>query len=185
MAPNQDSEFVLGVASVDGALKEVKQNLSTSEMVVADVMSWPDIARVAVFDELLGNVDRHYENLVRRGPRDYIPIDNERIVFGEPFFSTGLASLKERRCDPNILANTITEGTDQLMRQRMLHIARHYVMTTLLVPPPAFEMLEQRCLAPTGITNRLIEALNERRAKLPALMQWHFQRGDLFQASMR
>jgi hypothetical protein len=43
-------------------------------MIEAEVMSWPDVARVAVFDELLGNDDRHINNLVRRGPRDFLPI---------------------------------------------------------------------------------------------------------------
>lgn len=185
MIGDANSDFVMGVASVDGAVKDVRQMLTSSDMIVADVMSWPDVARVAVFDELLGNDDRHIDNLIRRGPRDYVPIDNERILFGESWFNLDLSELQSRRCDPNILANTIAEGSDQVIRQRMLHIARDYLMKTVLIEPPCADVLERRCNAPMGVTERLISMLNIRRTKLPTLMQWHLRKGDLFQASMK
>ena len=185
MIAGLDSDFVLGVASVDCALKELKQVQSASAMVVAEVMSWPHAAHFAVFDELLGNSDRHIDNLIRRGPRDYIPIDNEQILFGEPWFGLDLSSLEDRRCDPNILANTIAEGSDQLIRQRMLQVASRYLMMTLLTEPRGAQVLERRCSAPAGVTGRLINMLNVRRTKLPMLMQWHLRKGDLFQASMK
>jgi hypothetical protein len=35
-----------------------KQVVNSSDMVVAEVMSWPQVAQLAVFDELLANDDR-------------------------------------------------------------------------------------------------------------------------------
>lgn len=184
MVSDPDSEFILAVASIDGTLKEIKQTLHSSEMLLADIMNWPYVAHVAVFDELLGNDDRNIGNLVRRGPHNYLMIDSERILFNEPWFDCDLTNFEGRPCDPNILADTIAEGSDQVARQRMLSIARQYVMTTLLSEPPGADILERRCGAPLGITGHLISMLNARRTRLPVLMQRHLRKGDLFQTSI-
>ncbi len=182
IAAESSSAFVLGVASIDGSYKEMKQKSSATAAKWADIMNWPHVARVAVFDELMGNDDRHLENLIRRGLHDYALIDNERILFGERWFDLDLITLQTRRCDANILADTIAEGTDEMMRQRMVHYAQHFVMATLLSVPEMSESLEQLCGARAGTTDRLVEMLNCRRHILPSLMQWHMQKGDLFQA---
>lgn len=183
MVGESSSEFVMGVASIDCARREIKQSVVRSEMVVAEVTSWPDVARWAVFDELMGNDDRHIDNLVRRGPRDYMPIDHERILFGDPWFGSTLQQLQTRSCDPNILANTIAEGADPQARQRMLQVAHDWMLKTVLEEPPKARTLERRCHAPEGITTQLVDMLNIRRSKLPPLMQWHLQKGDLFRVS--
>lgn len=146
-------------------------------------MNWPHVARVAVFDELVGNDDRHLENLIRRGRHDYTLIDNERILFGEPWFKLDLNELRMRRCDANVLADTISEGTDEIMRRRMLDVAQRLVMETSLHVPEVAQSMEQMCGASAGTTERLVEMLNRRRSLLPSLLQWHLQKGDLFQAS--
>lgn len=148
-------------------------------------MNWPHIARAAVFDELMGNDDRHVENLIRCGPHDYTLIDNERIVFGEPWFNLNLADLCGRNCDANVLADTISEGADVVMRRRMMDVAQRLVMDTMFATPDIAQNLEQKCCAPPGTTERLIEMLNRRRTLLPSLLQWHLQKGDLFRASTR
>jgi len=183
MAPDPSSRFVLGVASLDGTPKNIKQTISTSDAAWADLMNWPNVARLAVFDELMANDDRHLNNLIRRGPHDYLVIDNERILFGEHWFNRDLKPLQRRRCDANVLADTISETTDQDIRQRMMRIAQHFVMTTLLTVPEIADNLERLCGAPPGTTARLIEMLNDRRTFLPTLMQWHAQKGDMFRAS--
>jgi len=182
LVPDAHKRFVLGVASFDGTFKEAKQASSASAAKVADVMNWPHVARVAVFDELMGNDDRHLDNLVRRGPHDYALIDHERILFGEPWFGRDLSELRARHCDANILADTIAEGTDEVAQQRMMAIAQHFVIETLLVVPDVAARLEQLCLAPADTTQRLIVMLNERRTLLRMLMHYHFRKGDLFQA---
>jgi hypothetical protein len=180
MARDADCEYILGVASIDGAPGEMRQANTTSAVKVADLMNWPHVARLAVFDELLANDDRHLDNLIRRGPKDYLLIDNERILFGEPWFDLDLSTLRARRCDSNILADTIAEGADQVTRKRMIHLAQQFMLGTELEVPTAYENLEQICSAPKGITRRLIKMLNSRRALLPSLMQWHLRKGDLF-----
>ena len=183
MAAGSVSPYVLGVASVDGNLKALRQSGSSSAAVWADIMNWPPVARVAVFDELMGNDDRHLENLIRCGPHEYTIIDNERILFGEPWFTLDLNQLRTRRCDANVLADTIAEGTDEVMRQRMIHIAQRLVMETTLTVPTVATSIEHMCGAQSGTTARLVEMLNLRRSLLPTLMQWHMEKGDLFQAS--
>jgi len=182
MVPDDRYPFVLGVASFDGGFKDTKQSANRSAAAVADVMNWPQVARVAVFDELLGNDDRHLENLVRRGPHDYLTIDNERILFGEQWFGRDLARFRARPCDPNILADTIGEATDEVMKKRMMSVAQYFVSGTLLEVPDVAGRLEQLCSAPAGTTDRLVAMLNDRRALLQTLMHYHVRKGDLFQA---
>jgi hypothetical protein len=182
MAPGGRYPFVLGVASFDGSHKGIKQNILESPAQLADLLNWPHAARLAVFDELLGNDDRHLGNLVRCGPHDYLLIDNERILFGEPWFERDLTQLQTRYCDANALATTIAEATDEVMTQRMMSIAQHFVSQTLLVVPEIAARLEQISMAPVGVTTQLIDLLNDRRTRLRGLMHHHLRKGDLFQA---
>jgi hypothetical protein len=182
MAPRGHDPFVLGVASFDGAHKGTKQSTLESPAQLADLLNWPHTARLAVFDELLGNDDRHLGNLVRCGPHDYLLIDNERILFGEPWFQRDLTQLQTRHCDANALATTIAETTDEVMAQRMMSIAQHFVSQTVLVVPEIAARLEEISKAPEGTTARLIDLLNDRRTRLRGLMHYHLRRGDLFQA---
>jgi hypothetical protein len=182
MVPDDRYPFVLGVASFDGNAKDVTQSVLTSQAAEADVMNWQYAARTAVFDELMANDDRHLGNLVRRGPRDYVIIDNERILFGEQWFEQDLQPFRSRPCDSNILANTIASGTDELARQRIMTIAQHFVMQSVLVVPDLSYALEQLCKASTNTSVKLLEMLNGRRTLLRSLMHYHLRRGDLFQA---
>jgi len=183
MAPDPKSPFVLGVASVDSSAKALPQTTRASGAIWADIMNWPYVAHAAAFDELMGNDDRHIENLIRCGPRDYTLIDNERILFGEPWFNLDLNELRTRRCDANVLADTIAEGTDEVMRRRMMDIAQRMIIATPLTPPVIAERMEPMCNAPPGITDRLIEMPDSRRLILNTLLQWHLEKGDLFRAS--
>jgi|ERR1700733_2371628 hypothetical protein len=182
MVPDDRFPYVLGVASFDGSAKDVTQSVVPSEAVEADVMNWQYAARTAVFDELMANDDRHLGNLVRRGPHDYVLIDNERIVFGEQWFGHDLQPFRSRPCDSNILADTIASGTDELARQRLLMIAQNFVMQTILVVPDVALRLEQLCKAPANTSVKLLEMLNGRRTLLRSLMHYHLRKGDLFQA---
>jgi hypothetical protein len=183
MAPDSNSPFVLGIASVDGNAKALPQTARASGAIWADIMNWPYVAHSAVFDELVGNDDRHIENLIRCGPHNYTLIDNERILFGEPWFNLDLSELRNRRCEPNVLADTIAEGTDELVRRRMMDVAQRMITETVLTAPEIAQRMEQMCSAPAGITDYLIEMLNSRRLILKVLLQWHMQKGDLFRAS--
>jgi hypothetical protein len=184
MAPTLDP-FVLAVASVDANPGALTQRVGPTPMAWADVMNWPEIARVAAFDELMANDDRHISNLVRYGPNRYMLIDNERMLFGQPWFERDLQELKSRRCDPNVLADTIAEGTDEEARRRMMDVARRMMMGTMLQTPDVGPALESACHAPHGVTQSLVDLLNQRRVLLPSLLQWSFRRGDLFMGNTR
>ena len=183
MCPDRTSQFVLGVASIEGNNTAIRQGGGDFAAKWADLMNWPHIANVAVFDELLANDDRHIPNLIRCGPHEYSLIDNERILFGEQWFDRDLDGLVIRRCDANVIADTIAEGSDEIMRRRMLILAQGYVMQISLKAPAIHPGLESICNAPADTTKRLIEMLNQRRLHLQSLMQWHMQKGDLFQVS--
>jgi hypothetical protein len=185
MIGDPTSEFVTGVASLDVAVRGMTQTLKSSDAAIAEIMTWPEAARLAVFDELLANDDRHLENLVRQGPAKYIAIDNERILFGEPWFNMELSSFIGRSCQANVLAATIAEGPEQGMRQRMARIAQELILGTSFTVPEGADAFERRCSAPLGSTKRLIDMLNSRRIKLSSLMQWHLRKGDLFQESFK
>lgn len=178
-----NSQFILAVASVDVGAMNIHQRSSTTAYKWAEIMNWPHVAKLAVFDELVGNDDRHIDNLVRRGLNDYVPIDNERIVFGERWFAGDISGWRERRCDANILADAIAEGTDEVMRQRMISYAQYFIRETVFEVPDLSDRIERLCGAPEGSVSMLIDFLNSRRMILPYLMQWHMQKGDLFRAS--
>jgi hypothetical protein len=178
----EGSQFVMGVASVDGSSGEIRQRLRSSPTTWVDLMNWPEAARTAVFDELVANDDRHLDNLVRCGTHSFLLIDSERILFGEAWFGQDLSAYRTKRCEANALAATIAESTDEVARQRMQRHAEYYVRATPLVVPENSEALEKICHAPPGATQRLIELLNYRRTVLPSLMHWHLSRGDIFQA---
>lgn len=175
----RDSEYVLAVASVDGNPKRIRQLLGDSEAAWADIMNWPQVARASVFDELIGNGDRHVGNLVRCGLNDYLIIDNEHFLFGLDWL-TNSEDLRMRRCDANSLADSIAEGTDEVMRQRMVKLAQNFVLQMSFTVPPNAIGLETLCHVPQGTIARAMEILNARRVVLPTLMQWHMQKGQLF-----
>lgn len=177
------SQYILGVASVEHDHIPIRQTGSDCAALWADVMNWSHVANLAVFDELLGNDDRHIGNLLRCAPHDYLLIDNEGILFGEDWFHSDLTNFPSRRCDSNIIADSIAEGTDDVARMRMVTMAQRYVMQVQLQQPPIHARLEQLCRAPAGITMQLVHTLNTRRQHLPQLMQWHVSKGDLFKVS--
>ncbi len=185
MAGDASSDFVLGIASLDVSVRNIQQTFSRSDIAIAEVMNWPEVARLAVFDELVANDDRHLENLIRQGPARYMAVDNERILFGEPWFNLDLSVFDHRSCEANVLAATVAEGPDQLVRQRMARIAQQLILGTTLTVPVGADVLERRCSAPAGATARLIGMLNRRRLRLSGLMQWHLKKGDLFQESFK
>ena len=169
MTPDGGSGYVLGVASIDGHAKSLKQISTTSAYKWADLMNWPHIAHVAVFDDLMGNDDRHLDNLIRCGAHQYVLIDHERIMFGEPWFNLDIESMRTRRCDANALADAIAEGGDQVMKQRMLSLAQRYLRQTLLYVPEISSSIERICRVPSGTTDKLIRLLNDRRTVPPCV----------------
>jgi len=178
-----NSPLVLGVASIDGRAKSLKQIVENSPTTWQDVMNWQPIARVALFDEILGNDDRHVDNLIRVGQHEYILIDHERIVFALPWFETNVHELRAKRCDANALATTIAGGTDQVMRQRLIYTAHRFTQERMFEVPHDAEGLEKICGAPIGSASRIVSFFNARRVMLPTLMEWHMTKGDLFRAS--
>ena len=183
MSIDIDSTYILGVASIERKQQTIQQAGGDYAAKWADLMNWPHIAILAVFDELLGNDDRHISNLIRCGPQDYSPIDNERILFGEQWFENDLDEFISRRCDANIIADSIAECSDEVMRRRMIEVAQRFVMHLNLRAPENSISLERLCDAPTGTTDRLIAMLNKRRSNLQSLMLWHLRKGELFRMS--
>jgi hypothetical protein len=45
-----------------------------------DIVRWPDLAKTMAFDDIIANVDRHLNNLIRIGPSTYAVIDHGRLV---------------------------------------------------------------------------------------------------------
>ena len=176
----RSTEFLLGVASLQVDQVRIQTTLRHSHAVWADLIRWPSIATLAVYDELIGNDDRHISNLIRCGRHQYCVIDNERMLFGEQWFSAELDELTRRRCDPNKIANSISESTDDLLQRRMIAIAEKHARETRLEVPHVSSALESICRTPNATTMRLINMLNRRRMLLPHLMQWHKQKGELF-----
>lgn len=177
---NDGSTHVLAVASVDGNPKRIRQLFEDSQAAWADIMNWPQVARAAVYDELIGNGDRHVRNLVRCGLSDYVLIDHEHFLFDENWLVSNVDHLRTRRCDANALADSIAEGTDEVVRQRMIKLAQNYVLQKYFTAPINAQGLETLCHVQHGTIAQMVDILNARRLILPSLMQWHLEKGQLF-----
>lgn len=53
-----------------------------------DILRWPDLAKSMAFDDIIANVDRHLNNLIRIGPSTYAVIDHGRLVANDGNWTT-------------------------------------------------------------------------------------------------
>lgn len=51
-----------------------------AEAMKADLLQWPDHAKTLAFDDIIANLDRHMNNLLRTGESRYALIDHGRLV---------------------------------------------------------------------------------------------------------
>lgn len=180
----EGSQSVFGVASIDVCYKQLGQASRISDALINDLLYWDSCAKVAVFDELIANQDRHMSNMIRIGRHNYRVIDHEKMIFDDSWFvNASPLEYKGRNSSANALARTIANCTDELLRQKMKRTANEFLREIVLHPPSISEGLERVCHAPAGVTERLISMLNERRTHLPRLIQMYFQENSLFQAS--
>jgi len=175
------NECILGVGSLDGNPGQISQKVNAKH-VIPQLMSWRYVAAAAAFDELIGNGDRHLGNLLRTGPSEFVLIDQERMVFERNWLASGLDGLQDQRCDSNILATTVSEGPDELLRRRMMNCAQSLMSETLFAPAE-HDLAFAQVIGVEGRVLEFFDYLNERKRGLPFLMQWHLEKGDLFRTS--
>jgi hypothetical protein len=53
------------------------------ELMKADIRKWPDHVKTLAFDEVIANLDRHFNNLLRIGDSRYALIDHGRLVVAD------------------------------------------------------------------------------------------------------
>lgn len=58
-----------------------------AEAMKADVRAWSDHMKTLAFDDIIANVDRHMNNLLRTGESRYAVIDHGRLVTGDGHWS--------------------------------------------------------------------------------------------------
>lgn len=181
-----DSEWIAGVASVDADPKGVIQLIRSGpdRLLEAELHRWRHLAKVAVFDELILNVDRNRNNLHRIGKGQFILIDHVD-AFGGPDWK--LEDLEKRLKKPsakNDVANFIAESSNEDTKAQMLIIADHFARNLeitggfLDIDFLAFDRLYQ---LEDGTTQSIVDLLNRRRAILPEMLFYHLKAGQLFQ----
>lgn len=74
-----------------------------------DLRLWPDLAKALAFDDVIANVDRHMNNLLRIGKASYALIDHGRLVTPDGRWS--IADLvSDRECRNRLLENLFPDA---------------------------------------------------------------------------
>jgi hypothetical protein len=171
---SNDPEYIRGVASLDNVPHHLKQRHSDPN----ELMLWPYISESAVFDELMLNVDRTRDNLLRLGPRNYLLIDHEKILGGPDWTIESLGARIRMASRQNHIADFIVSNHNDITIRKMINIASEYAKDFQIPGQIAFEVSEM-----TGLTRsiliQVIELLNARAKLLPSLISHYLRQADM------
>lgn len=179
-----DSDWIAGVASVDLNPRRVIQLAAPTKLIISELLAWPHLAKAAVLDELVLNIDRNQGNLHRLGRNRFVLIDHEKAFAGPAWTLAKLMETLNIPSTHNDFANFIAECGDQDLRTQTLNVADDYAanleITEKLIRM-SFDTLDQTCSLRAGTTKEVVRLLNLRCRKLPQFMFHHIKLGELFQ----
>jgi hypothetical protein len=179
-----DSDWMAGVASVNLNPRRVVQLSLPTKLIVPELLAWPYLAKTAVIDELVVNVDRNRGNLHRLGKNQFVLIDHEKALGGPGWTLETLRVTLNNPSTHNDVANFVAECGDQDLRTRMLDAASDYA-TRLKITEDliqiGFDALDKTCGLQAGTTEEVVRLLNIRCKRLPQFMFHHVRLGQLFQ----
>jgi hypothetical protein len=175
-----DSEWIGGIASVDASPHGLLHlNTKLIPQLVADELRfWKFLVDLAVFDEIILNVDRTPHNLYRVGKQNYLLIDHAEALGGQGWDLSSLENKLKKPSNANYIAAFIAEETDaqtqNAMMAKSVDCAKNFRFTESLIKED-FVKLDQLCRLNPGTTKIIAEMLNERVSKLPELMFHHLR----------
>lgn len=172
--------YVAGIASLDANPHHVKQIVGDGPLLQADLLNWRHIATVAVFDELLCNIDRTRFNLIRIGEHEYAIIDHELILGGTSWTAEGLEVMLLNPSPANHLAELIASADDELVKRRMILTANDLISRVQLIPDIIEQDLESLCHLPSGTVDNLMRLLRVRINMIPDFLLEKLRVGQLF-----
>jgi hypothetical protein len=89
----------------------VQFNNTLTPIITKEICAWQQLSMTIFLDEQLANADRHCNNLLRLGPKDFAVIDHDRLVCEKPSDQDwSLQSLNPERLFENQLHSRIAGG---------------------------------------------------------------------------
>lgn len=175
-------EYICGISSVDSNVHKITQIYEDNKRFENELINWPKIAQVAVFDELVFNVDRTANNLIRVAKNDFILIDHEHVLGGTGWEYSKLDSLLTQPSPNNHLASLIATIDNEFITKKMLSIAQDHICKVNLTKD-VIDLslnLESFCHLDKGTIGYIFELLNKRKKRLPELIYHHIQSEQMF-----
>lgn len=111
---------------LDGKSAAVHAPSTDGTLLRDDIAAWEALPKTVALDENIAHVDRHYNNLIRLGRRNYAVIDNGRLVNG-----TGETWSRDMLLSHHLYRNRLSEHvwghapSDTLISE-MIDFARHH-----------------------------------------------------------
>lgn len=173
-----DSPFIAGIATLDANPHHVKQGVFPGPKLEHELLKWRHCAELSVFDELLWNVDRTYQNLLRIGSGDYVIIDHDRVLGGANWTPESLVEMMKQPSNANQLADLIVRSQDQVTLYRMLKIAEEYAKK-FQIPEALANTLAIQARIDHALARLIIDLLNHRIKNLPALLASYVRKQQL------
>lgn len=169
--------IISGIASLDANPHHLRQRIFPPRL-TEELVKWKYCAEVAVFDELLLNVDRTAQNLVRVAPHEFVIIDHDRVFGGTGWTIDSLRSKLERPTNANHLADLIIGAQDQIGVRRMFRIAHEYA-DDFRIPSTLADSLARESRTDRGVILQLISFINRRAKKLPQILSTYLRHQQL------
>lgn len=175
-------KYIRGVASIDSNPHKIKQLFDDMSIFETELLNWKQLAQVAVYDELMLNVDRTAYNMVRVNKNEYVIIDYEHVFGGVNWNIELLETQLTQPLNQNHLASLVTSSGNEFVSKRMMRVANEYISRIKLTKDILdFEYdLESFCHLDKGTIEHIFYLLTKRIEMLPELIHTHIQYGQLF-----
>lgn len=167
-------ECKLGVASVDANKIRFTGGDKALVKLENDLLSWPDLPMAAVFDELIINDDRNYQNILRVSDQKFKLIDHEQ-AFGRVNQTSNLEDVFSMPSKGNYLASLILNSEYELAKRRLYKAAKDIgekIQLLTEISDPSLIYLEKNKLE-DDYTDRMISLIKNRAQNLQELIHQH------------
>lgn len=176
----KDTQYISGIASIDSNPHHFTQLNYSNPKFANDLLNWRHIAKAAVFDELVVNIDRNNGNLIRVREHEYVLIDHHQILEGGQWNIDKLPEILQAPSMKNDLASFIAASTDEVLKRRMIKIANEGINIPVISDMPCLQHYERLCGWDIGAVERILELLEVRVMRLPEFIHFHLSTGQLF-----
>lgn len=146
-----------------------------------DLLEWKKLPQAAVFDELIMNTDRNFQNVLRLGSGNFILIDHEQALGGPENILNARAF--QYPSDANYLASLVFNSGHEFTIKRMYSIAESFSDTADKLFIDEMDTLDLVAKLPSGSAEQLVVLIKQRAKRLVEFLGHHRAMNDMFALS--